>query len=88
MISPILDLILVKPDSIENETASGLYVPESSDEQKAITGTVIGIGPDEEVTIENNSKVVFFKGSGTEVEYNKEQYVFLKEAQLLGKITG
>ena len=43
-VKPLEDRVLVKPQEPETQTASGLYLPESSKE-KPIQGTVVAVGP-------------------------------------------
>jgi len=76
-VKPLEDRVLVKPTEPETQTASGLYLPESSKE-RPVTGTVVAVGPGRTLdngtlakpTVKKGDTVVFGKYAGTEVEIN------------------
>lgn len=90
---PLADNILVKRFKKETITAGGIHVPESS-QDKTQTGAVIAVGEGRLMTdgtirplkIMIGDTVVFGKYSGTDVEISGEDYLVLKEADLLGVI--
>ncbi len=92
-IKPLDDRILIKPTDPEDQTTSGIYLPEGAKE-KPMTGKVIAIGPGKlsdkgqrtPVCIKKGDTVVFGKYAGTEVEINDEQHTILRESELLGVI--
>lgn len=86
MIKPIKDQILVKPQEVEKQTSSGLYIPNSASEGP-VTGTVVAVGAEEGITVAEGDTVLYVQGSGVTTKHNEEDYVFLKEEQILAIIT-
>ena len=90
-IKPLEDRIVVKPAEPETQTASGLYLPESSKE-KPIQGSVVAVGPGRLLDNGNRAKPVVGKGdrvlygkyAGTEVEVKGVTHLILRESELLG----
>jgi len=90
-VKPLEDRVLVKPTEPETQTASGLYLPESSKE-RPITGTVVAVGPGRtldngtlaKTTVKKGDTVVFGKYAGTEVEITGAEHMIMRESELLG----
>ncbi|MDO8626667.1 MAG: co-chaperone GroES [Candidatus Magasanikbacteria bacterium] len=83
-IKPLGDRILVKPDSEEAVTASGIVLPQTMDKEKKAYGTVIAIGTGEEVKkmgLKVGDRVMYKKWGGEEVKLGKgkdeEEYKIL-----------
>lgn len=82
---PLRDRVLVKPDEAEKKTAGGIIVPDTV-VQKPQTGTVVasGVGyTDMPNETKPGDKVMYGKYAGTEIEYAGEQYVIMKESDIL-----
>ncbi len=92
-IKPLDDRVLVQQDTLEEKTASGIYLPESAKE-KPMTGTVVATGPgkltDEgqraELGVKKGDTVLFGKYAGTEVDVDGQTLMILRESELLGVI--
>ena len=92
-IKPLEDRIVVKPLDAEQTTASGLVIPDTAKE-KPQEGEVIAVGPgarDERGEIQRldvrpGDRVLFGKWSGSEVRIDNEEYLIMKESDLLGVI--
>lgn len=95
-IKPLHDRVLVK--RIENEqqkSPGGIYIPDTAKE-KPIEGEVIAAGDgarseDGKVTplvVKAGDRVLFGKYSGTDVKYEGEEYLILRESEILGIIEG
>jgi chaperonin GroES len=89
-IQPLGDRVLVKPDSAEEKTASGLFIPDSAKE-KPQRGTVIAVGGGKvengtkiEMTVKAGDKVLYGKYSGTELTLDKEDFMIMRESDILG----
>lgn len=78
---PIKDRILVEPFKAESQTASGLTIPDSS-QQKPLKGTVVAVGNSvEEVKI---SDVVVYKQFGaSDISIEGVNYLIMKEDDIL-----
>ena len=86
MIRPIKDQVLVKPHETEKQTSSGIFIPDSASEGP-VQGTVVAVGSSDELTVAEGDTVLFIQGSGTHTKHNEEDFVFLKEEQILAIIT-
>lgn len=90
---PLDDRVILQPTVAEDRTKSGIYLPEGAQE-KPMTGTVIATGPGKlsddggrsEMTVKKGDLVVYGKYAGTEIELNGEDYVIVRESELLGVI--
>jgi chaperonin GroES len=92
-IRPLGDRVLVKRAEAEERTAGGILLPESA-KDKPKEGTIISIGDGK--TLDNGEKstfsvkagdrVLFSAYAGTEVKYGGEEYLIMREEDILGVI--
>ena len=92
-IRPLGDRVLVKRAEAEERTAGGILLPESA-KDKPKEGTIISIG--EGRTLDNGQKstfsvkvhdrILFSAYAGTEVKYGGEEYLIMREEDILGVI--
>ena len=89
MIKPLADRVLVKMKESEETTKSGIILASSAKEKPQIA-TVIEIGPGrmidgkrEEIAVKKGDNVVVSKYAGTEIKYEGEEYIILKEEDIL-----
>ncbi len=88
---PLHDRVLVKRIEQEDETAGGVIIPDTAKE-KPMQGEVIAVGPgarDEDgklqpLDVKVGDKVLYGKWSGTEVEFGGEEYLVLRETDIMG----
>jgi chaperonin GroES len=92
-ITPLYDRILVKRLEEEEPKIGGIIIPDTAKE-KPQEGEVIAVGagrvlengerqaPDVKV----GDKILFGKYSGTEVKYGDEEYLIMREDDILAKI--
>ncbi len=94
-IRPLQDRVIVKRMEEERTSSGGIVIPDSAAE-KPIRGEVIAVGPGK---VQDNGKklpvdlkvgdtVLFGKYSGTEVKIDDEEYVVMREDDILGVIEG
>lgn len=85
MIQPFGDRVLVKVIAVPQQTASGIYLPDTSQERPS-EGEIIAIG--EGSTLQEKlslgDQILFQKLAGTEVKLEDGLYVLLAEADILG----
>ena len=89
-ISPMADRIVVEPLEETEEMRGGLYIPDTAKE-KPQQGTVVAVGPgrlnDDGVRIpmevKTGDRVLYGKYSGTEVKLDGEDYLIVKETDVL-----
>jgi chaperonin GroES len=91
-VTPLADRVVVKPLEETEQMRGGLYIPDTAKE-KPQQGEVIAAGPgryekDKRVPMELKvgDKVLYGKYSGTEVTLDGEQYLILRESDVLAVI--
>lgn len=88
-ITPLADRVLLKPLDSEEKTAGGLYIPDSAKEKPQEAEVVaVGNGTKEyEMTVKTGDKVLYGKYSGTEISYDGETYLIMKESDILAVVS-
>ena len=87
-IRPLADRVLVKPAEAEEKTSSGIIIPDTAKE-KPMEGEVIAVGcgkKDEPMTVKVGDKVLYGKYSGTEITYEGEKYLIMRESDIYAVI--
>lgn len=90
-IKPLYDRVLVKRLENDNTSAGGIIIPDTVQE-KTQYGTVMAIGEGKlnsdgsvrPLKVANGDKVLFGKFSGTEVKLGTQEFLILREEELLG----
>ena len=93
MLKPLGDRIVIELVESEEKTASGIVLPDSAKE-KPQEGKVIAVGTGR--VLENGERVapevsvgdsiIFSKYAGTEVKYEGNEYLILRETDILAVI--
>ena len=91
---PLHDRVLVRRVETDDKTAGGLIIPETAKE-KPQQGEVIAVGDGARkdsgelipMAVKPGDKVLFGKWSGTEVKIDGEDYLIMKESDILGIMT-
>lgn len=86
------DRVLVKPETMEEKTASGIIIPDSARKEKPETGVVVAVGPgkvgdDNEIipmTVKVGDKVMFSKYGFDEITIGDDEYYVVSENNILG----
>jgi chaperonin GroES len=91
-IKPLADRVIVKALPMEEKTKSGIIMPDTAKE-KPQEGEVIAVGPGKmekgqriALDVKAKDRVIYSKYAGTEVKYDGEEYLILKEADILAII--
>lgn len=87
-IQPLADRVLVQPAAAEEKTIGGIIIPDSAKE-KPLRGTVLAVGngtKDEPMILKEGDQVLYGKYAGTELEFEGEKYLIIKQADVLAKI--
>lgn len=90
---PLQDRILVKRVEQENTTKGGIIIPDSAKEKPA-EGKVIAVGNGKmsddgkrvALDIKSGDRILFGKYAGTEVKIDGEEYLIMREDDVLGVI--
>jgi chaperonin GroES len=89
---PLGDRVVIKPVDAEEVTKSGLVLPDTAKE-KPQEGEVVAVGPGRvsddgtriKMEIKKGDKVVYSKYAGTEYEEDGEDYLIVRESDILAK---
>ena len=87
-VKPLADRVLVKPAPIEEKTAGGIIIPDTAKE-KPLKGEVVAVGQgtkDEEMVVKKGDKVLYGKYAGTEIEIDDEEYLIMRQSDILAII--
>lgn len=88
MLKPLADRVIVKLMEIEEKTKSGIVLPTATKEKSDIA-EVVAVGPgthDVTMTVKVGDKVVCSKYAGTVIKYEGEEYIIIKENDILAKV--
>jgi chaperonin GroES len=94
-IKPLGDRLLVKPMEEEELTPGGIVLPETAKE-KPQKGEVLAVGPgarDDEgkriaMDVSDGDKVLYAKYGGTEIKFNGDKLLILRESDILALFQG
>ena len=88
-LKPLADRVVVKLVEVEETTSSGIILAASAQEKPQIA-EVLAVGPggivdgkEVEMYVKVGDKVITSKYSGTEVKLNKEEYIIVKQSDIL-----
>jgi chaperonin GroES len=89
-VKPLADRVVVKPLDESEQMRGGLYIPDTAKE-KPSQGQVMAVGPgkvsDEgarlEMDVKVGDRVLYGKYSGTDVTLDGEEYLILRESDIL-----
>jgi len=83
-LQPLGDYIVAVSEEAESKTASGLYLPDKAQE-KPKTAKVVAVGK-ETRQIKVNDRIVYKSYSTTEVKVGREEYILVKEEDILATV--
>jgi chaperonin GroES len=92
---PLHDRVVVRRVGSEEKTAAGIIIPDTAKE-KPMEGEIIAVGPGARgedgvlhaLDVKPGDRVLFGKWSGTEVKIDGEEFIIMKESDVLGIIEG
>ena len=88
---PLQDRIIVKRVEEETMTAGGIFIPETAKE-KPQKGEIVAVGHGKKtddgkvvpIDVKVGEKVLFGKYAGTEIKIEGEEYLIMREDDILG----
>lgn len=91
---PLGDGVLLKPTEKEEVTASGLVLPDTAKE-KPQEGEVMAVGPGRlgedgnriAMEVKKGDKVMYRKYSGTELKEGDEEFLIVRESDIVARIS-
>ncbi len=93
MLKPLGDRIVIELVEAEEKTSSGIVLPDSAKEKPqegnviaAGTGRVLENGQRIDLEVKEGDRIIFSKYSGTEVKYEGNEYLILRESDVLAVI--
>ena len=92
-IRPLNDRILVKRLEEEETTAGGIIIPDSAKEKPA-EGEIVAVGPGKQndqgeriaMDVKPGDRVLFSKYGGTDVKIEGDDYLIMREDDILGVV--
>ena len=89
-VKPLFDYLLIKPDEKETTLPSGIVIPDSAKE-KPQEGEIVAVGPGTKdkdgnlvpVEVKVGDIVMYKKWGGTEIQMGGEDYILVKQEDLL-----
>ncbi len=92
-LKPLGDRVIVKPIIREEVTKGGIVLPDTAKE-KPQEGEIVAVGPGKlgedgkriEMDVKKGDRVIYAKYAGTEWKYENEEYLILRESDILAKI--
>lgn len=86
-IRPLGENVLIEPHKTEKKTATGIYLPEQSSDERKQQGKVMAVGPSEKITVKKGQKVIFKRyGSSEEIEMNGTSYLLIESKDILAVV--
>lgn len=86
-IQPLADRVLVLPAPAE-EKVGGIIIPDTAKE-KPLRGSIVAVGEgtkDEKMILKAGDEVLYGKYAGTELEYEGEKYLMMRQSDVLAII--
>ena len=87
-VKPLADRVLIEPAPAETKTVGGIIIPDTAKE-KPLKGTIVAVGngtKDEEMVLKAGDEVLYGKYSGTELEFEGEKYLMMRQSDVLAVI--
>lgn len=90
---PLRDRVFVRYSSEEEKTSGGLFIPDTAKE-KPQKGTVVAVGPGritddgklQPVEVKVGDMILFEKYSGSKIRIDEEEFLIIREEDILGLI--
>jgi chaperonin GroES len=90
-VQPLADKVLIKPQSKEEVTASGIVLPDTVSKDRPQMGEVLAVGPGHTspdgkttpVAVKVGQKVYFTKYGPTEIKIDSEELLIVEEKDIL-----
>ena len=92
-IKPLSDRVVIEPLEAEDKTSGGIYLPDTAKEKPQM-GKVVAAGPGKisdagqkiSMEVKVNDKILYGKYSGTDVTFDGNDYLIMRESDILAII--
>jgi len=93
-IQPVNDYILIEPETAAEQTASGIYIPETADKDKPQQAKVVAVGPGKmgkdgqraALSVKEGDVVLYSKYGPTEVKIEGVEHTFIQESDIIAVV--
>ena len=90
-VTPLADGVFVRPRVRDEKTSGGIFIPDTAKE-KPQEGEVVAVGSGKRLEdgkvipleVKEGDRVLFGKYSGTEIKVDDNEYLILREDEILG----
>ncbi|MBP7273193.1 MAG: co-chaperone GroES [Saprospiraceae bacterium] len=82
---PVNDRVVIKPSPAEEKTKGGIIIPDTAKE-KPLRGEVVAVGPGKDgnlMTVQKGDLVLYGKYAGQEFSYQGEEFLIMREDDIL-----
>ncbi len=83
-LQPLADYVVAQAEEANTKTASGIYLPDNAAEKSKIA-KVVAVGKDVK-QVKLGDKIVYKSFSTTEVKVGTEEYILVKEEDILATV--
>ena len=91
---PLGERVIVQPIELEQQTKGGIFLPDTAKE-KPQEGNVVAVGPGRvaddgsriPMELAAGGKVIYSKFAGTEYKDGDDEYLILRESDILAKVS-
>jgi len=83
-LQPLGDYVVAQAEEAETKTASGLYVPPSSQEKSKIA-KVVAVGPVVQ-GVKVGDRIIHKSFSSTEVKVGRDEYIIVREEDIIATV--
>lgn len=87
-LKPLADRVIIKALPLEEKTKSGIIMPDTAKE-KPQEGEIVAVGPGKiekaeriPMEVKVGDRVIYSKYAGTEVKYDGQEYLILRESDI------
>ena len=92
-IKPLHDRVLVEPLDAEEKTSGGIIIPDTAKE-KPMEGKIVAVGKGSRndegkvapLDVKKGDRILYGKWSGTEVKVDGDDFLIMKESDIMGVI--
>lgn len=93
-VKPLFAYVLIEPEKREEQTKSGIFIPDPIKKKRPEIGTVIEVGPGERthegqtfpICVKPGDKVLFSKYDADEYKLDDKNYLIVKEGAIFAII--
>jgi len=93
-IQPVNDYILIEPETAAEQTASGIYIPETADKDKPQQAKVVAVGPGKmgkdgqraALSVKEGDVVLYSKYGPTEVKIENVEHTFIQDSDIIAVV--